>query len=90
MQEVVGEEILDRVALVAQADHEIVDAVSRVLLHDVPENWLPTDFDHGFGLEVRLFADTRAQSTRQNYRLHVVPSCSSPAINHVAARFMAI
>src|SRR3546814_21080651 len=37
-QGIVAEERLDHVALVAAADHEIVQAVRRVDLHDVPED----------------------------------------------------
>ncbi|MNR42096.1 hypothetical protein D3C85_1605740 [compost metagenome] len=77
VQEIVGEEILDRVALVTKANHEIVNPVGRVLFHDVPENWLAADFDHRFRLEMRLFADARAQATCQNNCLHHVPYCSS-------------
>jgi hypothetical protein len=77
VQEVVGEEVLDRIALVAKADHEVMNPVGGVLFHDVPKNWLAADLDHRLGLEVRLFADARAQATRQNYCLHRLPSCSS-------------
>lgn len=34
----------------------------RILLHDVPKNWLATDLDHRFGLEVRLLADAGAEA----------------------------
>ncbi|MNT00499.1 hypothetical protein D3C72_1349330 [compost metagenome] len=78
VQEVVGEEVLDRIALVAEADHEVVNSVGGILLHDVPENWLAADLDHWLGLEVRLFTDARAEATRQNNCLHRLPSCSSP------------
>ena len=51
MEEVVGEELLDDVALVAQADDEVVDAVLGVELEDVPEDGAAADFDHGLGTE---------------------------------------
>ena len=50
MQEVVGEVFLDHVALVAAADHEVIDAVGGVDFHDVPENRLAADLDHRLGL----------------------------------------
>jgi len=78
VQEVIGEEVLDRIALVAKADHEVVNSVGGILLHDVPENWLAADLDHWLGLEVRLFTDARAEATRQNNCLHRLPSRSSP------------
>src|SRR5690606_8709965 len=40
MQEIVREILLDDVTLVAQANDEVVDAMRRVDLHDVPENRL--------------------------------------------------
>ena len=38
MGEVVGEEFLDDIAAIAQADDEVIDAVAGVVLHDVPED----------------------------------------------------
>ena len=44
---VVGEEVLlDRLGLVAQAEHEIGDPEARVVVHDVPEDRLVADRDH--------------------------------------------
>ena len=60
VQEVVGEILLDHIALVAQADDEIVDAVGGVDFHDVPDDRLAADFDHGLGLQVGFLADAGA------------------------------
>jgi hypothetical protein len=49
VQEVVGEVLLDDVALVAAADDEVVDAVLGVELEDVPEDGAAADLDHGLG-----------------------------------------
>ena len=57
---VVTEELLDQVALVAAADHEIGQAMGQVDLHDVPEDGPPADFDHGLGADRALFADAGA------------------------------
>lgn len=71
VQEIVGEIFLDDIALVATADHEIIHAVGGIKFHDVPQHWLTANFDHGFGLEVRFFANTGAQTTCENYGLHL-------------------
>ena len=52
MQEVVGKVLFDNVTFIATADDKVVDAVGGVKLHDVPEDWFASDFDHGFGLQV--------------------------------------
>ncbi len=39
-------------------------------LHDVPDDRLAADLDHGLGLEVRLFADSGAESPGKDDRLH--------------------
>ena len=45
---VVAEEVLlDRVRLVAEAEHELADSEGGVVLHDVPENRPVADRDHG-------------------------------------------
>ena len=63
VQEVVGEVLLDDVALVAEADNEVVDALLRVELEDVPENGASADLDHGLGTDRGFFAETRAETT---------------------------
>jgi hypothetical protein len=57
VQEVVGEVLLDQVTLVAQADHELVDSVGRVDLHDVPEDRLAADLHHWLGLQGGFLAE---------------------------------
>ena len=57
VQEVVGEVFLDDVALEAAADDEVRDAVRRVDLHHVPEQWLAADFDHRLRTQHGLFAE---------------------------------
>ena len=56
MQEVVGKVLFDEVALVAATDDEVGDAVVRIHLHDVPQDGLATDFDHGLGAGRGFFA----------------------------------
>jgi len=70
LEEVAGEVLLDQVALVAQADHELVDPVDRVELHHVPEHRAAPDLDHRLGLDGRLFGEAGAETTGENYDFH--------------------
>ena len=55
VQEIIGEVLLDDVTLITAANHEIVDAMCGVYLHDVPQNRFAPDFNHRFGREVGFF-----------------------------------
>src|ERR1700737_3847707 len=63
---VFGQILLDDVALVAQRDRESVETGRSVVLHDVPEDRLSTDLDHGLGLEFGLLAQSAAYTSREN------------------------
>ena len=62
MQGIVRKVFLDYVPFVAAADHEIVGAMRRVELHDVPEDWLAADLDHRLGSEIALLGNTSAKA----------------------------
>ena len=70
VQKIVREVFLDHIALVTEANDEIVNAMMRIHFHDVPQNRLAADFDHRFGLQMRFLADTRAQPACQNNGFH--------------------
>jgi len=70
VQEVVGEVLLDQVALVAAADHEIVNAVGGVDLHHMPKDRLAADLYHGLGLEVRFLGNARAEAAGEDDSFH--------------------
>ncbi|MNE07995.1 hypothetical protein D3C80_1006370 [compost metagenome] len=70
VQEIVGEVLLDHIALVTEANHEIVDPVVGVDFHDVPNDGLATNFDHRFRAQMRLFTDTGTQATGQDDCFH--------------------
>lgn len=70
MQEIVREIFLDHIAFVTTADNEIVHAVGRVQLHDVPKDRLATDLDHGFGLKVCFLGDSCAEAPSENDSFH--------------------
>ena len=68
---------------VPRADHEVVEAEVGVALHDVPQDGVPPDFDHGLGAQVTLLADARAEAPRQNNDLHIIQS-STCAVRSIA------
>jgi len=70
VQEVVGEVLLDDVALIAAADDEVVDAVTGVNLEDVPEDGQAPDFNHRFGPQRSFLADSGAETACKNNCLH--------------------
>ena len=70
VQVVVGEVLLDQVALVAEADHELLDPMGGVDLHDVPEHRLAADLDHWLGTHSGLLAESRAETAGQDHGLH--------------------
>ena len=70
VEEVVREVLLDDVTLVSEAHDEVAHPVVRVDLHDVPEDRLAADLDHGLGPQLRLFADPRSEAARENDCLH--------------------
>lgn len=72
MQKIIGEVFLDDVALVAAADNELIDAVTGVDLHDMPEDWHAADLHHGFGAHGSFFTQARAQPTCENHCFHVI------------------
>ena len=78
VHEVVGEVLLDHVALVAQADDEVVKAVMTVVLHDVPQNGVLADLGHRLGLHLGLFRQARAQPAGEYDDLHAASSLSFP------------
>jgi hypothetical protein len=70
VDEVVREVLLDDVALVAQADDELVDPMRRVDLHQVPQDRLAADLDHGLGFQVGLLGEPRPEPAREYDGLH--------------------
>jgi len=67
---VVEEVLLDLLALVSGADHEVGDPVGGEELHEVPENRFAADLDHRLGTELGLLAHAGSETTCQQYGLH--------------------
>ena len=64
------EVFLDEVALVAAADHEVVQAMRRIDLHDVPEHRHRADFHQRLGDDSGLLAQARSVAAGKDNDLH--------------------
>ena len=71
MQEVVGKILFNHIPLVPTTDNKVVDTVSGVDLHNMPEDWLATNFNHRFRSVIRLFTDTGSISSSQDHCFHL-------------------
>jgi hypothetical protein len=80
VHEVVGEVLLDHIAAVAETDHEVVETVVRIDLHDVPEDGHPPQLHHRLRPHRRLFAEPAPESAGKDHHFHhssFVPITSS-------------
>ena len=71
MKKIIRKKFLDHVALVAEADDEVVDAVVGINLHDVPEDRAAADFHHGLGARGSFFRQPAPKSTGKDDHLHM-------------------
>ena len=69
---VVGHVALDGLALVAERDHELFEAVARVMHHDVPKNRAATDLDHGLRPDDGLLRQPGAEAACENTYFHAM------------------
>ena len=70
VQKVVGKVLLDDITFVAAADNKLVYFMEGVELHDMPENRLTADLDHGLGLDVGFLGNARPETTSEDDCLH--------------------
>src|SRR5262249_48705995 len=70
VDEIIGEILLDKIALVAQANDELIDTMRTVYFHDMPKNGTPTDLDHRLRSNRGLFGKARSKASSQDNRLH--------------------
>src|SRR5712664_2943398 len=68
---VVEEVLLDHVALVAKTEDEVLEAMVRVELHDVPEQRISSNLDQAIRFELSLFSQPRPQTAAENDYLQV-------------------
>jgi hypothetical protein len=66
----VREVLLDQVALVPEADHEVVDAVGGVDHHDVPDDRAAADLHQGLRLAVGLLGQAGAHAAGEDDGFH--------------------
>src|SRR5579859_1197371 len=66
----IGEILLDHVAAIAEADHEVSHAIRGVDVHDVPQDRAATDLDHRLWAQMGFFRDAGAHAAREDHRLH--------------------
>ena len=71
MQHIVIEILADHSTLVTAADDKITNAMRRIDAHHMPKNRLTSNGDHRLRTNATLFTDSRAESSRQNDRLHM-------------------
>ena len=69
---VVGEILFDEIALVAQTDDEVVDAVVGVGLHDMPQDRAAAYFHHRLGPKGGLFTEPGTKTAGENNSLHSI------------------
>jgi len=74
VKKIIGEVLLDDVALVAAADDEIVDAVRGVELENVPENRQAADLNHRLWAKRGFFADSGTETACENNCFHPLGS----------------
>jgi hypothetical protein len=70
MNEVILKILFDDIALVSETNDEIVDLVSRVYPHDMPNDRLAADFNHWFWLSVCFFSEARSETAGQYDGFH--------------------
>ncbi len=73
VQRVIGKIFLDEIALVTAADDELIHAIGRIGLHDMPEHRPAADFDQRLGLETGFLGKTSAESTCENNSFQDLP-----------------
>jgi hypothetical protein len=74
VKKVIRKILLNDVAPVATANHEIIHPVSRVELKNMPKNRLPPDLDDWLELEVGFLGNTGPESPSEHEGFHLIQS----------------
>src|SRR5580693_9342223 len=69
---VVQEVILDHVSAIAQTEHEFIETVMRIELHDVPQEGMATDIHQWLGPELRFLPEAGAEPTAKDDYLQII------------------
>ena len=67
---VVSKVVFDHIAFISEAEHEIVETLSGIDFHDMPENRFATDRDHRLGAELCFFTEARSLASAKNDNFH--------------------
>ena len=71
---IICEIFFDDIALISTADYKVLKPKHGVVLHDMPQNRLVPNSNHGLGFQMALLTDTGTQSACQNHNFHEEPS----------------
>src|SRR5262245_52794258 len=66
---IIVEVALDDITAEAKRDKKFLETVFRVVTHDVPEERIATDFDHGLRFHFRLFYEPGSKSAGEQHDL---------------------
>ena len=71
VQEIIGEILLDQIALITAADNKLVNAKMAINFENVPENRLASYLHHRLWLEVGFFAEAGTESASKDNCFHL-------------------
>jgi hypothetical protein len=66
-----SEVFLDHETLISAADNEIIQSVCGIYFHDMPEDRLAADFDHGLGPIIGFFGEPSPHTTCEDNCFHL-------------------
>jgi hypothetical protein len=70
VQKIVGKIFLDHEAFVSAADDKIIQSISGIYFHDVPQNRFTANLDHGLWPAVGFFGEPSPHTTRKDNYFH--------------------
>ena len=70
MNQEITKVLLNDLTLITAGDQEILEAMTRVDVHDVPEHRLTADFDHRLRPQRCFLGQSSAKTSRENHDLH--------------------
>ena len=63
VEKIVSEIFFDDMLFIPSANDELIEAIMRIQLHDMPKNRLAAQFYHRLGFKLTLFANTGTVAT---------------------------
>lgn len=68
----IEEKIFNVISFIAQGQNEVVVAIIGVKLHDVPNDRLVADIDHGLGFKLRFLFESCADAAAEYNNFHSI------------------